>query len=181
MTDVWHRSPGGSGGPTFAPPGITAVKAHSIPRRVTHCDHDGVPGGGEDVCVIVALVVLGELLGEGLASELREEAEGRLRSPHPGPGLNPESSALSCTAPILGLGGQPDYPLPVQWLLLGMVWNGRFQNPVWDCIGCFGRAETLRDRPVLPPEKPSQEEGGGGSRFGLGSLAERLWTLRDPL
>lgn len=89
MTDVWHRSPGGSGGPTFAPLGITAVKAHSIPRRVTHCDHDGVPGGGEDVCVIVALVVLGELLGEGLASELREEAEGRLRSPPPRPGPQP--------------------------------------------------------------------------------------------
>lgn len=39
--------------------------------RATHCDHDGVPGGREDVRVIVALVVLAKLLGEELAGELR--------------------------------------------------------------------------------------------------------------
>lgn len=38
---------------------------------VTHGDHDRVPGGGEDVSVIVALVVLGELLGEEFSGELR--------------------------------------------------------------------------------------------------------------
>lgn len=46
----------------------------------THCDHDGVPGGREDICVIVALVVLGELLGEEFTGELEAEREGGLGS-----------------------------------------------------------------------------------------------------
>lgn len=78
-------SQAGSGSRTFAAPGIVALTAHRIPGDVTHCDHDRVPGGREDICVIVALVVLGELLGEELAGELEEEAEGRLRSPPPPP------------------------------------------------------------------------------------------------
>lgn len=77
-------SKAGSGGQTLAALGIVALNAHGIPGGVTHRDHDGVPGGREDVCVVVALVVLGELLGEELSGELGEEAEGRLRPPpHP--------------------------------------------------------------------------------------------------
>lgn len=57
----------------MAPLGIRALRAQSIPGA-THRDHDRVPGGGEDVRVVVALVVLGELLGEEFTGEL--EAEG---------------------------------------------------------------------------------------------------------
>lgn len=46
-----------------------------------------------------------------------------------------------------------DSPLPVQQLLLGTVWNGRFQNQVWGRISCFGRAETLKDPLILPSGK----------------------------
>lgn len=59
-----------------------ALNAHGIPGGVTHRDHDRVPGGREDICVVVALVVLGELLGEELTGELEGEAEGGLRSSH---------------------------------------------------------------------------------------------------
>lgn len=41
--------------------------------RGTHCDHDRIPSGREHVRVIIALVVLGELLGEELAGELGTE------------------------------------------------------------------------------------------------------------
>lgn len=42
-------------------------------QGATHCDHDRIPGGREHVRVIIALVVLGELLGEELAGELGTE------------------------------------------------------------------------------------------------------------
>lgn len=41
--------------------------------RGTHCDHDRIPGGRENVRVIIALVVLGKLLGEELSGELGTE------------------------------------------------------------------------------------------------------------
>lgn len=41
--------------------------------RDTHCDHDRIPGGRENVRVIIALVVLGKLLGEELSGELGTE------------------------------------------------------------------------------------------------------------
>lgn len=69
----------GSGGQTLAALGIRALNAPSTPGA-THCDHDRVPGGREDVCVVVALVVLGELLGEEFAGELEVKGGGRLRS-----------------------------------------------------------------------------------------------------
>lgn len=84
-------SKAGSGGQTLAALGIVALNAHGIPGGVTHRDHDGVPGGREDVCVVVALVVLGELLGEELSGELGEEAEGRLRPP-PSSAVQPHPS-----------------------------------------------------------------------------------------
>ena len=74
-----HVNKAGSGGQTLAAPGIRARNAHSIPGS-THRDHDGVPGGREDVRVVVALVVLGELLGEEFAGELEAKGGGRLRS-----------------------------------------------------------------------------------------------------
>lgn len=60
----------------MAPLGIRAL---SIPGA-THRDHDRVPGGGEDVRVVVALVVLGELLGEEFTGELEAEGGAGLRA-----------------------------------------------------------------------------------------------------
>lgn len=39
----------------------------------THCYHDRIPGGRENIRVIIALVVLGKLLGEELSGELGTE------------------------------------------------------------------------------------------------------------
>lgn len=49
---------------------------HGFGGYVTYCDHDRVPGGREDIRVVVALVVLGELLGEEFTGELEAEDEG---------------------------------------------------------------------------------------------------------
>lgn len=49
---------------------------HGFGGSVTHCDHDRVPGGRKDIRVVVALVVLGELLGEEFTGELEAEDEG---------------------------------------------------------------------------------------------------------
>lgn len=78
LVNPGHVSRRGSGGQTPATLGIVALKAHSLlgMGAVTHCDHDRVPGGREDVCVIVALIMLGELLGEELTGELGAEEEG---------------------------------------------------------------------------------------------------------
>ena len=62
----------------MAPLGIRAL---SIPGA-THRDHDRVPGGGEDVRVVVALVVLGELLGEEFTGELEAEGGAGFSRPH---------------------------------------------------------------------------------------------------
>lgn len=40
---------------------------------VTHCDHDGVPCGGEDVAVVVALIMTLQLLGEVLSGQLNKQ------------------------------------------------------------------------------------------------------------
>lgn len=63
----------------MGPLGVRALRAQSIPGA-THCDHDGVPGGGEDVRVIVALVMLGKLLGEEFTGELEAEGGAGLRA-----------------------------------------------------------------------------------------------------
>lgn len=68
---------------------------------VTHCDHDRVPGGGEDVRVVIALVVLGELLGEEFSGELGAEGQDGLR---PGSWVWPPSSLISPSI-CLGVGG----------------------------------------------------------------------------
>lgn len=79
ITDAWHRHVGGGlGRPDFCCPGSHGSDSsrHGGAGGVTHCDHDRVPGGREDICVIVALVVLGELLGEEFTGELEAEGEG---------------------------------------------------------------------------------------------------------
>lgn len=38
---------------------------------LTYCDHDRVPGGREDVRVVVPLVMLLQLLGEKLSGQLK--------------------------------------------------------------------------------------------------------------
>lgn len=72
--------------------------------RGTHCDHDRIPGGRENVRVVITLVVLGKLLGEELSGELRTEE--RMLSP-------PSLSSLGDTKlSILGR-----HPVPKAWNL----------------------------------------------------------------
>lgn len=70
--------------------------------RGTYCDHDRIPGGRENVRVIVTLVVLGKLLGEELSCELGTKE--RVLSP-------PSLSSLGDTKlSILG-----KHPVPKAW------------------------------------------------------------------
>lgn len=106
-------------------PGIMALNAHGIPGGATHRDHDRVPGGREDICVVVALVVLGELLGEELTGELEGEAEGGIKIP-PLPlyqqlGASQETLAWSLQLAASGEEARPqgprvgDSPKPLPW------------------------------------------------------------------
>lgn len=42
--------------------------------RWPYCSHDGIPCGGEDVSVVVALIICLQLLGEVLSGQLQQEA-----------------------------------------------------------------------------------------------------------
>lgn len=70
----------------------------------THCDHDGIPGGRENIRVIIALVVLSKLLGEELSGELGTEE--RVLSP-------PSLSSLGDTDTKLSILGR--HSLPKAW------------------------------------------------------------------
>lgn len=39
-----------------------------------YCSHDGIPCGGEDVSVVVALIMSLQLLGEVLSGQLKQQA-----------------------------------------------------------------------------------------------------------
>ena len=41
-----------------------------------YCSHDGIPCGGEDVSVVVALIMSLQLLGEVLSGQLRQQPDG---------------------------------------------------------------------------------------------------------
>lgn len=97
----------------------------------THCDHDGIPGGRENVRVIIALVVLGKLLGEELSGELGTEE--RVLSP-------PSLSSLGDTKlSILGRHSLPKdchHRLRQAYLHLQASSNSRMEhsgNPAQPC------------------------------------------------
>jgi hypothetical protein len=130
----------GSGGQGFTAQGVLALNVHYIGGD-THCDHDRVPGGRENVRVIIALVVLGELLSEELTGELG--AEERKLKPEAGcgpssPRRQPSPPAIASHSLWEGEGARVSHsrpwawpPDPPEWL----TWAGPSTSP----------------RPVLPP------------------------------
>lgn len=66
-----------------------AVGELAVPRQVTYCDHNRVPGGREDVCVVVPQVMLLQLLGEKLSGQLKRTERWKWDGccQHPSPAL----------------------------------------------------------------------------------------------
>lgn len=47
---------------------------------MTYCDHNRVPGGREDIRVVVPLVMLLQLLGEKLSGQLKSQTGGNVKA-----------------------------------------------------------------------------------------------------
>lgn len=94
--------------PLSAPP----VGELGVPRQGTYCDHNRVPGGGEDVRVVVPQVMLLQLLGEKLSGQLkRGEVKWDGCRQHPSPALPqaPSGHPVPCSGFVLfsaNLGGE---------------------------------------------------------------------------